>query len=111
MLFKSDTPTTHRLWFVLAGTFTFKALLELRRGVPPDLAWAAGLWLITLYLWWLRRRWRLADAGDIDAHYSGFDRAVHPYQRKFNEASPVTKAIYWSAIVLAAIAIYLSFSR
>ncbi len=45
MLFKSDTPTTHRVWFVLAGTYTFKALLELRRGIPAEFAWAVGFWL------------------------------------------------------------------
>src|SRR5437588_10174166 len=75
MLFKSNVPTSHRMFFVLAGTFTFKALLELRRGIPPEFAWAVGFWLITMYLWLLRRKWRLAEGGSIDAHYSAFDRA------------------------------------
>ncbi len=110
MLFKSDTPTTHRLWFVLAATYSFKALLELRRGVPADFAWAVGFWLITAYLWLVRRKWRLVDGGSIP-HYSAFDRALHPYQEKFNHASLTAKAIYWGAIVLAAIAVYLAFSR
>jgi len=111
VLFKSDTPTTHRVWFVLAGTYTFKALLELRRGIPAEFAGAVGFWLITMYLWLLRRKWRLAEGGSIEAHYSAFDRALHPYQKKFNEASLTTKAMYWGAIVLAAMAIYLVFSR
>ena len=36
MLFKNDVPTSHRAWFVIAATFTVRALLEFRRGVSPD---------------------------------------------------------------------------
>ena len=111
MLFKSDTPTTHRLWFVLAATFTFKALLDLRHGIASDFVWPAAFWLITVYLWLLRRKWRLAGADGIDTHYTAFDRALHRYQTKYDQAPLTTKGIYWAFMVVAAIAIYLVFSR
>jgi hypothetical protein len=111
MLFRSDTPTTHRVFFVLAATYTFKALLELRRGIPADFSWAVCYWLFTMYLWSLRRKWRLADGGSIEAHYTAFDRALHRYQKRFIDASVTTKAMYWGIVVLAALVIYLSFTR
>ena len=110
MLFKNDVPTSHRVWFVLAATFTVRALLEFRRGVSADFVFPACYWLIHIYLYFLRRKWRLAGDG-VEAHYSFFDRAFHPYERKFSQASVTTKGLYWGCVVLAAILIYLAYSR
>jgi|GEM_PF-1461733 len=110
MLFKNDVPTSHRVWFVLATTYTARAFLEFRRGVPADFAFPVCFWLINAYLWLLRRKWRLAGDG-VEAHYSFFDRAFQPFERKFSQASVTIKGLYWGCIVLAAIAIYLAYSR
>ena len=78
-----------------------------------------SLRLINVYLWILRRKWRvrvqlhdLVLAGDgVEMHYSSFDRAFQPYERKFSQASVTVKGLYWGCVVLAAIAIYLFYSR
>ena len=110
MLFKNDVPISHRVWFVLAATFTVRALLEFRRGVSADFVFPACFWLINVCLWLIRRKWRLAGDG-VETHYSFFDRAFQPYERKFSQASVIIKGLYCGCVMLAAIAIYLVYSR
>lgn len=108
MLFKSNVPMSHRVAFLLAGLSTIVPLNRLARGANLnafDFLPAALFWILVVYQWRERTtlKWQLRNAEGYghntpaDWVQSGIDR--------------LPDSIYLLLAILAAFAIYWTFSR
>lgn len=110
MLFKPDVPTSHRLAFVLAVTFTLKPFITTASGLGlhPSEFWSAlAFWFIVFYQWRLRARGLPAEVGD--GRFARASRGISAYQAGYMEAPAVYKVLHWLLFAAAAVAVYFSF--
>ena len=108
MLFKSNVPMSHRGAFVIAGMATIVPIQQMMSGAGlevPALLLAAIGWGLVVYQWRQRStlKWQIRNAEGYGHHtpadwvQSGIDRAPD--------------SLYMVLALLAAIAVYLAFSR
>lgn len=109
MLFKPDVPTSHRLAFVLAVSFTLKPFITAASGLGFHLSefWSAlAFWFIVFYQWRQRARGLPAEAGD--GRFARASRGIAAYQTGYMEAPAVYKVLHWLIFAAVAVAIYFS---
>jgi len=113
---KSDTPTSHRIAFVLAVELTVKSFLSLKTGIgfaAAEMCSSLGIWFIVLYQGQQRSKWERSSLTreQVRWRYSKFDKVFASVQGKYDVASDITKMVYWTIILLTSVTIYFAFTN